>query len=151
MYWHDLKETIHICTNPYYLVKYIDQFGREDVADCIYKNGKFINLDKNVPEELNNIIAWCPFEEIEIYLCTNELWRPLTEIYSEFGLNNLGVIAFSEVGDTFCRASPAVIHEKHGVRHFVDLEDMNNIIDNEIEGWVDTGDIWSILDKAKEE
>ena len=64
MKWHSIKENVKITPNPYYLVKYIDQFGREDVADCVYKNGKFINLDKIIPEELNEVIAWCLFEEI---------------------------------------------------------------------------------------
>lgn len=46
-------------------------------------------------------------------------------------------------------AAPAVIKEESGIRHFVELEDMSNVIDNEIEGWVDTGDVWTILDGVK--
>lgn len=46
MKWHSTKETVKITQNPYYLVKYMDQFGREDIADCVYKNDKFVNLDR---------------------------------------------------------------------------------------------------------
>lgn len=145
MKWHSIKENVNITKNPYYLVKYIDQFGREDVADCVYKNGKFINLDKIIPEELSDVIAWCNYDEIERYLNFKDLWRhPVKDC--EYSLNNLGVIVMAEVSDTFSMAVPAVIKEESGIRHFVELEDMSNVIDNEIEGWVDTGDVCTILD-----
>ena len=148
MKWHSIKENVKITQNPYYLVKYIDQFGREDVADSIYKNGKFINFDKIIPEELSDVVAWCNYDEIERYLNFNNLWRhPVKDC--EYSLNNLGVIVMAEVSDTFSMAVPAVIKEESGIRHFVELEDMSNVIDNEIEGWVDTGDVCTILDGVK--
>ena len=148
MRWHSLNEQIAITTNPYYLVKYIDQFGRVDVSDCALKDGKFINLNKFVFEVLKDVVAWCNYDEIERYLNFNNLWRhPVKDC--EYSLNNLGVIVMAEVSDTFSMAVPAVIKEESGIKHFVELEDMSNVIDNEIEGWVDTGDIWTILDGVK--
>lgn len=148
MRWHSIEEPASITTNPYYLVKYIDQFGREDIADCTFKEGKFINLDKIVPEELDNVQSWCNYEEIETYVNANDHWQhPVKDCASS--LNNLGVIVMAEVSDTFSMAVPAVIKEESGIRHFVELEDMDNIIDNEIQGWVDIGDVWTILDGVK--
>lgn len=148
MRWHSLNEPIAITTNPYYLVKYIDQFGRGEVADCVLKDGKFINLDKFIFEVLKDVQAWCNYDEIERYLNSNDLWRhPVKDC--EYGLNNLGVIVMAEVSDTFSMAAPAVIKEESGIRHFVELEDMSNVIDNEIDGWVDTGDVCTILDGVK--
>ena len=146
MRWHIIEELVSITTTPYYLVKSVDQFGREDVANCVYRDGKFINLDKIVFEELKDVQAWCNYDEIDGYLSSNELWRnPVRD--REYGLNNLGVIVLAEISDTFFRSSPAVIKEESGIRHFVELEDMDNIIDNEVQGWVDTGDVWTILDR----
>ena len=147
MKWHSIEESVSITTNPYYLVKYVDQFCREDVSTCVLKDGKFINLDKIVPEELDNVQSWCNYDEIEEYLSSNELWRhPVKDCVS--GLNNLGVIVMAEVSDTFSMAVPAVIKEESGIRHFVELEDMDNVIDNEIQCWVDTGDVCTILDRG---
>jgi hypothetical protein len=144
MKWHSTKETIKITQNPYYLVKYMDQFGREDIADCVYKNGKFINFDKIIPEELNEVIAWCPFEEIEEYINAHNLWRNRDDECDYF--NNLGIIvSTTDDGDTVV-AIPAIGKVINCERRFYELYE-DGLPVGVVYGWVETGDIWTILDR----
>lgn len=144
MKWHSTKETIKITQNSYYLVKYIDQFGREDIADCVYKNGKFINFDKIIPEELSDAVAWCPFEEIEEYLNLHNLWRNRDDECDYF--NNLGIIvSTTDDGDSVV-AIPAIGKVINDERRFYELYE-DGLPVGVVYGWVEIGDIWTLLDR----
>ena len=143
MKWHHLKETVKITQNPYYLVKYIDQFGREDVSDCVYKNGNFINFDKIIPEELSNVIAWCPLEEIEEYLNLHNLWRNRDDECECF--NNWGIIVSTTDDGESVVAIPAIGKVINGERKFYELYE-DGVPVGVVYGWVEIGDIWTILD-----
>ena len=154
MKWHSTKETIKITQNPYYLVKYMDQFGREDIADCVYKNGKFINFDKIIPEELSDAVVWCSFEEIEEYLNSHNLWRNQEDECDYF--NNLGIIVSTTDDGESVVVIPAIgkvikMGKRKLLSYYIELfyelyEDGLPV--GVVYGWVEIGDIWTILDRG---
>lgn len=144
MKWHSIKENVKITQNPHYLVKYIDQFGREDLADCAYKNGKFINFDKIIPEELSDVVAWCPFEEIEEYLNLHNLWRNRDDECDYF--NNLGIIVSTTDDGESVVTIPAIGKVIDGERRFYILYE-EGVPVGVVYGWVEISDVWEILEK----
>lgn len=145
MRWHSAKETVKIASNSYYLVKYIDQFGSDDVADCILKDGKFINIDKNFHEELSDMIAWCPFEEIEEYLNSHNLWRSKDDECYYF--NNLGIVVSTTDDGESITAIPAIGKVINGEKRFYDLYEYEvGSPVGVVYGWIDINDIRAILD-----
>ena len=145
MKWHSIKENVEATQNPYHLVKYIDRFGeREDVADCVYKNGKFINLDKIVLEELSDVVAWCPFEEIEEYLNLHNLWKSRDDECDYF--NNLGIIVSTTDDGESVVAIPAIGRVIDSERRFYELYEEGLPV-GVVYGWIEISYVWEILDK----
>lgn len=146
MKWHSAKEKVKLTPNPYYLVKYIDPFGREDIADCIYKNDKFVNLDNVIPEELSDVIAWCPLEEVGHYLNLHNLWRNRDDECDYF--NNLGILVSTTEDGESVITIPAIGKVVNSERRFYELYE-DGLPVGAVYGWVDIGALWTILDRGQ--
>lgn len=157
MRWHSLEEPVikaEHTNNTYCLVKYKDYCGYDQISDCLYRDGKFINLDSFALAEITKPIAWCSYDEIAAYLDSIEenKWRD-PEDKCDYA-NNLGVIlkcCFHDetVTEIPVIILPAVIREENGKRKFYDLTSPEELEIDDVIGWVDTGYIWTILDRGQ--
>ena len=148
MRWHSLEEPVsktEYTNNTYCLVKYKDCCGYDHISDCLYRDGKFIDLDKIIPEELNEVIAWCSFKEIEEYINLHNLWRNRDDECDYF--NNLRIVVSTTDDGESVVTIPAIGKMINGERRFYELYE-DGLPVGVVYGWVEIGDIWTILDRG---
>jgi hypothetical protein len=68
MKWHSLEEPVskaQYTNNTYCLVKYKDCCGHDQISDCLYRDGKFINLDSFTWAEITTLFFMRILNKVE--------------------------------------------------------------------------------------